>query len=698
MKKQIINEVMNENEEIVEMETEEVKTEEVKTEVKTKEKASKEKVIEETINKKIVGIGNFTIDANYKNDVLFKYNCGQTVFNVLYNLKNNYPCDVFAYGNVGRDKIGRVAIKNTENQGINIDYLKRKTRRTRIVHQNNYVFNGKKILEDTTTRCIYCGKNTFKPFTKSISIRKRVFKKEKFDIVVFDSPTIKNLKFAKYLKEKHNIVSFLDFGYHSFLNKKSNEFLRNYLKSFTFDFVQLNSRVADFFIQRLKLKSNFTLFKIFNCKFMSITRGKDGTDIFWKNANNNLCNVEHIDLNVSKVVNSYGAGDAFLAGTIITYLKKGEDFKEYFDSLKENCQKLVANVLSDFPARYKEEGFDFNFKTKNCSCCGNKLKEKTKLQRSLYMLLDRVQNAYEVGFDKNLKKFLDTAEKILLVGTGASFITGSYLKDIFEKYGKICNCIKPTDLKDVNLDIYDSVIFCSYSGTTPDIRKCIETIQDRKINIAVVTGNDASNLTMYSKNVKILSYANSRLEKERGYISVASVIVPAFFATKICFNIEDMEEFLVQSVINFRHYDEKIDVLKEESHLVDIFYNGYTTTIAQDLECKMVESSFGRVLLNNKKDFSHGRYTTFEKYKSDLVIYYDYNKDDKYEELLMSLIKKYGNHNVFVINPITNREELREFELLLFNMYFINYLYKLITIDVSSPKHNKAFNNLYKFD
>ena len=80
------------------------------------------------------------------------------------------------------------------------------------------------------------------------------------------------------------------------------------------------------------------------------------------------------------------------------------------------------------------------------------------------------------------------------------------------------------------------------------------------------------------------------------------------------------------------------------------------------------------------------------------VIYYDYNKDDKYEELLMSLIKKYGNHNVFVINPITKREELKEFELLLFNMYFINYLDKLITIDVSSPKHNKAFNSLYKFD
>ncbi|MBQ8844552.1 MAG: SIS domain-containing protein [Clostridia bacterium] len=664
-----------------------------------------EKVVEnqqeekaKVVNKKIVGIGNFTIDANYKNDVLFQYNCGQTVFNVLYNLKNNYPCDVFAYGNVGRDKIGKIALEKTEQEGINIDYLKRKSRRTRIVHQNNYVFNGKKILEDTTTRCIYCGKNTFKPFTKNISLRKGVFKKENFDIAVFDSPTISNLKIAKYLKEKQNIVSFLDFGYHTFLNKKSAEYLRNYLKNFNFDFVQLNSRVADFFMQRLKLKSNFTLFKILNCKFMSITRGKEGTDIFWKNANNNLCNVEHIDLNISKVVNSYGAGDAFLTGIIITYLKKGENFKEYNVALKENCQKLVANVLSDFPARYKEEGFDFSFNTKNCSCCGNKLKEKTKLQRSLYMLLDRVQNAYEVGFDKNLKKFLDTSEKILLVGTGASFITGSYLKDMFEKYGKICNCVKPTDVKDVNLDIYDSVVFCSYSGTSPDIRKCIESIQNKKINIVLLTGNDVSNLTIYPKNVKIISYANSRLEKERGYISVASIIVPAFFATKICLNIEDMEEFLVQSVINFRHYDEKIDVVKEEPNLVDIFYNGYTTTIAQDLECKMVESSFGRVLLSNKKDFSHGRYTTFGNYKSDLVIYYDYNKDDKYEELLMSLIKKYGNHNVFVINPITKREELKEFELLLFNMYFINYLDKLITIDVSSPKHNKAFNSLYKFD
>ena len=664
-----------------------------------------EKVVEnqqeekaKVVNKKIVGIGNFTIDANYKNDVLFQYNCGQTVFNVLYNLKNNYPCDVFAYGNVGRDKIGKIALEKTEQEGINIDYLKRKSRRTRIVHQNNYVFNGKKILEDTTTRCIYCGKNTFKPFTKNISLRKGVFKKENFDIAVFDSPTISNLKIAKYLKEKQNIVSFLDFGYHTFLNKKSAEYLRNYLKNFNFDFVQLNSRVADFFMQRLKLKSNFTLFKILNCKFMSITRGKEGTDIFWKNANNNLCNVEHIDLNISKVVNSYGAGDAFLTGIIITYLKKGENFKEYNVALKENCQKLVANVLSDFPARYKEEGFDFSFNAKNCSCCGNKLKEKTKLQRSLYMLLDRVQNAYEVGFDKNLKKFLDTSEKILLVGTGASFITGSYLKDMFEKYGKICNCVKPTDVKDVNLDIYDSVVFCSYSGTSPDIRKCIESIQNKKINIVLLTGNDVSNLTIYPKNVKIISYANSRLEKERGYISVASIIVPAFFATKICLNIEDMEEFLVQSVINFRHYDEKIDVVKEEPNLVDIFYNGYTTTIAQDLECKMVESSFGRVLLSNKKDFSHGRYTTFGNYKSDLVIYYDYNKDDKYEELLMSLIKKYGNHNVFVINPITKREELKEFELLLFNMYFINYLDKLITIDVSSPKHNKAFNSLYKFD
>lgn len=215
--------------------------------------------------------------------------------------------------------------------------------------------------------------------------------------------------------------------------------------------------------------------------------------------------------------------------------------------------------------------------------------------------------------------------------------------------------------------------------------------------VGIITGKDMSQFQNMPENVAILSYATNKHNKEKGFIAVASIIIPAFFMTKIFLKNENIDKFLVDCILDFKNFDIKANIFKRKPHIVDIFYNGKTETIAKDMESKMVESSFGRVTLHNKKNFSHGRYSTFENNRPNLVIYYDYDEKNKYEILLMNYLKKFANKKIIVINPNTKNENFKEFELLLFNQFFINLLDKKVAYEISSPTHSNDSISLYNF-
>lgn len=644
---------------------------------------------------KILGIADFTIDAIYRNSEFIKFDGGQTAFNVLYNLNHYYGYKTFAYGNMSADNIGIECAKLFEKQGTNIECLNKKYKHARILHNKVISFNEKTQNEYYSTSCFECGKNYFSK-TKPISFNKKILQENHFDLAVFDKPNKDRVKIANYLNS-NGTICFLDLGYYSYFKHLSNKKLLQTLNNFTFAFIQLNERASEYLKERLGITSDNDLFSLLNCKFMSITHGKEGTEIFWCEKDGHIVS-QNISYKIENVVDSIGAGDAFLAGTIFTYIQNGENFNVYQKQLTLNTKPLVANVLSNFGARYESKGIQFDFGNDKCHYCGsNIITKKTKLQTNLDTLLARVDDAYKTGFEEKLKEFLCKYKNFLLIGAGASYTTANYLKDILEKAGKFAQTITPCDICDTNLQIFDTVVLCSYWGTTPEILDCMRKALSAGKKVGIITGKDISQFSNIPENVAILSYATNKFIREKGFIAVASIIIPAFFITKIYFKSENIDKFLVDCISNFKKFEIKAKIFKRKYHVVDIFYNGKTETIAKDMESKMVESSFGRVTLHNKKNFSHGRYTTFENNRPNLVIYYDYDEKNKYETLFMNYLKKFKSENIIVINPKTKHEHLKEFELLLFNQFFINLLDRKVDYEISVPAHSSYSVELYNF-
>ena len=138
----------------------------------------------------------------------------------------------------------------------------------------------------------------------------------------------------------------LDLGqYFEFENLNNEEIVKKI--NGKFEIINFNERVSKFLIKKLELKSDLELFNILNPILMTITRGSDGaTFIFSKK-------VLNFELTSSAcVVDSTGAGDAFISSIIKSCLKSNFDYNEsnlkkwYLDSIK-----LTSKVVSKMGAR-----------------------------------------------------------------------------------------------------------------------------------------------------------------------------------------------------------------------------------------------------------------------------------------------------------------------------------------------------------
>lgn len=117
--------------------------------------------------------------------------------------------------------------------------------------------------------------------------------------------------------------------------------------------------------------------------------------------------------------------------------------------------------------------------------------------------------------------------------------------------------------------------------------------------------------------------------------------------------------------------------------------------MALDLESKLIESSFGRTVLHEKKNFSHGRFSILKSNKPDLVLYLDY-KEDRYEK---KLIKYINNKNITILHLANHYDENNEYDIfsnILELQYFVKELSLYIKRDLSDPGYDNLDASLYK--
>ena len=461
--------------------------------------------------------------------------------------------------------------------------------------------------------------------------------------------------------------------------------------------------MSSYLLDKLNLKNNIELYNLLKAKLVTITRGENGA-IFIYNSKEYKFNLK----DNGNVIDSSGAGDAFLSSIIFDYIKNSYKFnEELFPKWYEKSIKLTSKVVSNFGARghlnslYKIKKID-----KVCTCENFEYNERRKIKRcniNINNLESRVINAINSNaYDKLLDINFDNSKSYLFIGTGGSFAGASFASTVInELYGASTYSLYPRDALYRNNINIDKAFLFSYSGTTNDL---IQSVKDfDKNDVYVITKGQTQNIVTKTGILKnnIITYRTSTNKgKERGFLSFEGALAPAalfmkLYLQKINSDI-DINNFIKDSMSYWSNKVQKeidknfIESAINHNKIISVFRGDYSNCASYDLESKLIESGIFNSIIHEKKNFSHGRFINFENMNNKCVIYFKQKTTSKYEEELLDYL---GNK----IAIFESRYDglLAEFDLLIASQFIIYQIGKLLDIDVSKPNYTDNSMKIY---
>lgn len=641
---------------------------------------------------RVVSIGDLVLDYYYKNGKLIGVNGGMSSHNIIANLAKK-KISTAVYGVSGNDIQGKIA--NLSLKKLNVDVSKvliKDNIKTRCFHvsYDEEGFISKK-------RCPKC--NEKKWYEESqIDIEYITKNIQNDDILVFDNLNDKNIEIIKNVCNK----KIIDIGQYFEFENLLKEDIINKLNN-DFEIINFNERVSSYLLDKLNLKNNIELYNLLKAKLVTITRGENGA-IFIYNSKEYKFNLK----DNGNVIDSSGAGDAFLSSIIFDYIKNSYKFnEELFPKWYEKSIKLTSKVVSNFGARghlnslYKIKKID-----KVCTCENFEYNERRKIKRcniNINNLESRVINAINSNaYDKLLDINFDNSKSYLFIGTGGSFAGASFASTVInELYGASTYSLYPRDALYRNNINIDKAFLFSYSGTTNDL---IQSVKDfDKNNVYVITKGQTQNIVTKTGILKnnIITYRTSTNKgKERGFLSFEGALAPAalfmkLYLQKINSDI-DINNFIKDSMSYWSKKVQKeidknfIESAINHNKIISVFRGDYSNCASYDLESKLIESGIFNSIIHEKKNFSHGRFINFENMNNKCVIYFKQKTTSKYEEELLDYL---GNK----IAIFESRYDglLAEFDLLIASQFIIYQIGKLLDIDVSKPNYTDNSMKIY---
>lgn len=346
------------------------------------------------------------------------------------------------------------------------------------------------------------------------------------------------------------------------------------------------------------------------------------------------------------------------------------------------------------------------------------------------LMPERLRKAEETEATKELKMYMwDLYEmndfkpmNIMIVGAG-----GSYPSAIFGKHAvqdelrtPYVEAVTPqtavrilTQFDHINSGeynpIYNLVIGISYSGRTPDIKYVAELCEKKNFPFVLLTGAEKQSISdIYAnhEDIKIVSYFNKQdtKGKERGMISMTSTLAPAiiFDDNYTCKLIRENQEALEEGK-KFVADLNISDIAKaiKENPIVHVFYEWDALPTAADIESKFTGSGIANVILHEKKNFSHGYYTSIYNQGFGLVInltrhgmaisgsgdihkIYNYDYDKKLSTVLNEICKKKSAHYI-EIGTVAFMASQWNIEAMAKLPYLITAIGEELGIDISKP-------------
>ena len=598
----------------------------------------------------------------------------------------------------GNDAAGLIAIESLKDLNVDVKNIEILDNiHTRCFHVS-YFKDKKGLSFISKKRCPLC--NTKKWYENSlinINAILKVIKKE--DILLFDNLNSQNQRIV----DKTNNKKLLDLGqYFEFENLEKNEILKK-IKG-KFEIINLNNRVAGYFLDKFKLKKISELYKMLGARLITITNGKSGAIFIF---NDKLYNFKL--KKISKEVDSTGAGDAFFSSIINDWLAN----KLFIDEKKlpnwyTNSCVLTTKVVKKMGARgHLQSLYKIKKISSACICEDFQSYERKQIKRcniNINNLERRIINAIKSNAIKELKSInFNEKENYIFAGTGGSFAAAKFSSIIInEIYGSNTYALFPRDILYRNNEKIDKVILFSYSGTTSDLLEATSSFKSSKKFI--ITKGEKQKIVLKTRISKknIISYrTGSNKGQERGFLSFEGAVAPAALFLKYYFikhNEEmDLESFINQSINYWRvFFEEKfknknIKEIFKVGNIINIFSGDYTSSASYDTESKFIESGIVNCLVHEKKNFSHGRFINYENLKNFNSIYFKQNKTDDYEKKLMNYI---GQGTNLIIESQYNGI-LCEFDLLIASQFLIYFIGKTLNVDVSKPKYSEKAMDIY---
>lgn len=641
---------------------------------------------------RVVSIGDLVLDYYYKNGKLIGVDGGMSSHNIIANLAKK-KISTAVYGVSGNDIQGKIA--NLSLKKLNVDVSKvliKDNIKTRCFHvsYDEEGFISKK-------RCPKC--NEKKWYEESqIDIEYITKNIQNDDILVFDNLNDKNIEIIKNVSNK----KIIDIGQYFEFENLSKEDIINKLNN-GFEIINFNERVSNYLLDKLNLKNNIELYNLLKAKLVTITRGEIGA-IFIYNSKEYKFNLK----DNGNVIDSSGAGDAFISSIIFDYIKNSYEFnKELFPKWYEKSIKLTSKVVSNFGARghlnslYKIKKID-----KVCTCENFEYNERRKIKRcniNINNLESRVINAINSNaYDKLLDINFDNSKSYLFIGTGGSFAGASFASTVInDLFGASTYSLYPRDAFYRNNTNIDKAFLFSYSGTTNDI---IQSVKDfDKNNVYVITKGQTQNIVTKTGIMKnnIITYRTSANKgKERGFLSFEGALAPAALFMKLYLQKTNSDininNFIKDSMSYWssqvqKEIDKKfIESAINHNKIINVFRGDYSNCASYDLESKLIESGIFNSIIHEKKNFSHGRFINFENMNNKCVIYFKQKTTSKYEEELLNYL---GNKIAIFESKYDGL--LAEFDLLIASQFIIYQIGKLLDIDVSKPNYTDNAMKIY---
>lgn len=641
---------------------------------------------------RVVSIGDLVLDYYYKNGKLIGVDGGMSSHNIIANLAKK-KISTAVYGVSGNDIQGKIA--NLSLKKLNVDVSKvliKDNIKTRCFHvsYDEEGFISKK-------RCPKC--NEKKWYEESqIDIEYITKNIQNDDILVFDNLNDKNIEIIKNVSNK----KIIDIGQYFEFENLSKEDIINKLNN-GFEIINFNERVSNYLLDKLNLKNNIELYNLLKAKLVTITRGENGA-IFIYNSKEYKFNLKDND----NVIDSSGAGDAFISSIIFDYIKNSYEFnEELFPKWYEKSIKLTSKVVSNFGARghlnslYKIKKID-----KVCTCENFEYNERRKIKRcniNINNLESRVINAINSNaYDKLLDINFDNSKNYLFIGTGGSFAGASFASTVInDLFGASTYSLYPRDAFYRNNTNIDKAFLFSYSGMTNDI---IQSVKDfDKNNVYVITKGQTQNIVTKTGIMKnnIITYRTSANKvKERGFLSFEGALAPAALFMKLYLQKTNSDininNFIKDSMSYWSNKVQKeidknfIESAINHNKIINVFRGDYSNCASYDLESKLIESGIFNSIIHEKKNFSHGRFINFENMNNKCVIYFKQKTTSKYEEELLDYL---GNKIAIFESKYDGL--LAEFDLLIASQFIIYQIGKLLDIDVSKPNYTDNAMKIY---